>query len=168
MPPESASNVAMDQITNLEDLPAPVFTIIIEHLVVIIGIEKSVRLRSVSRSFNAAIMYTLCVSQVVDMNDPATPHLAMRIPPPLKGEILLTKSRSPKATEDKYLPKCLAAIANVNEALDRLTQPTGERRNAGTNNIGLLPRPPRVCTHTAETQFGGMRLQARRRKCRIS
>ncbi|XXH02409.1 hypothetical protein Hte_008784 [Hypoxylon texense] len=48
----------------------------------------------------------------------------------VSSEILLAKSRSPITTEKTYLAKCAAAIASVNETLDRLTQPTTvERRN---------------------------------------
>lgn len=99
--------------------------LIIEHLVVRIGIYKAVGLRSVSKSFNAAIMSAICISQVVDINDPATtPDLTQKMPPPLKGEILLIKSRSLKTTEDKGV----AVLAKVNEALDLLTLPTEEQK----------------------------------------
>ncbi|KAI1383892.1 ankyrin repeat-containing domain protein [Hypoxylon trugodes] len=115
----------MGRSVKLEAFPAPVFMSIIEHLVVSIGIYKAVLLRRVNRSFNATILHAICVSQVVDMYDPATPHVKYDIPPSLRGAILLIRSRSPNATKQE-LP---SVILSVNREIDRLTQPTEERRD---------------------------------------
>ncbi|KAI1771187.1 hypothetical protein F4818DRAFT_430381 [Hypoxylon cercidicola] len=98
-------------------LPPYSFIIVIEHLVVTIGIYKAIELRSVSRYFNAAILYAICVSQVVDIYDEQTPYMGEDMPSSFKGEILLAKPRSPEGTKDEHLK----VPANVNEALDRIT-----------------------------------------------
>ncbi|KAI1375327.1 ankyrin [Hypoxylon crocopeplum] len=106
---------------NLEAFPLEVLIIIMEQLVLSIGITKAVRLRSVNKSFNTSILFAICESQVVCIYDQATPHLSKRIPPPLKGRILLTKSLACEATT-----KLPAVIASVNKALDHLTHPIKE------------------------------------------
>ncbi|KAI9668110.1 MAG: hypothetical protein M1821_000930 [Bathelium mastoideum] len=93
---------------------------VVEHLVASIGIYKAVCLRSVSKAFDSAVVHAICNSQIIDINDPATPDLNRCMSPPLKGRILLSKSRSDEATGDKVL----FVIASVNRALDDLTQPT--------------------------------------------
>lgn len=75
-------------------------------------------------SFDSLILRTIIDNQVIDIYDPATPDLAEHMPPSLKREILLKKSR----LRERPQAKCLFVIASVNEALDRLTHPDEERR----------------------------------------
>ncbi|RDL42245.1 uncharacterized protein BP5553_02224 [Venustampulla echinocandica] len=138
---------------NLLSFPDDVFILIVERLVATIGICKAVQLRSVNSkfpslkrgkqkspmafldvaksdatitlgSFNSTVMLAICGSQVIDINDPATPYLSRHMTPPLKGKILLAKSRSSEVTEDDRL----SVIASVNQALDGLTHASEERR----------------------------------------
>jgi ankyrin repeat protein len=75
-------------------------------------------------AFNAAILQVVCVSQVVDIEDPAYMRLKYTMPPSLRGRIYLVKSRFPEAKNSKHL----AVIAEVNRALDVLTRPSDERQ----------------------------------------
>jgi hypothetical protein len=62
---------------NLQDLPNEVLLLIIEELVRTIGIYNAVLLRSVSHTFDAALLHAICNSQVnsqvVEIEDEATP-----------------------------------------------------------------------------------------------
>lgn len=107
---------------DLRAFPADVFLLIIERLVVAVGIQRAVLLRTVGRAFDAAILHAICVSQVVDIDDPATPDLACRMAPTLRGKIVAAKSRSAYATRPSYL----SVVATVNRALDTLTDEAGE------------------------------------------
>jgi len=104
------------KMVDLQALPQEILNQIIEHLVVVIGIQKAVMFRTVNRSFNNAILEAICVSQVVDMYDPATPGLEYRMNPTLRGKIFAIKSRSTEATGTSHL----SVIANVNRTLDKL------------------------------------------------
>lgn len=64
------------------------------------------------------------MAQIVDINDPATPNLPFLISPPLKGQILMTKSCSDEAKTEPIL----RALADLNQALDDLTHATGEQQ----------------------------------------
>ncbi|KAI1775685.1 ankyrin [Hypoxylon cercidicola] len=108
----------------LQAFPNEIFTSIINQLVISVGIYKAVRLRSVNRAFNSAILYAICVVQVVDINDPATPDLARRMLPQLKAQIVLKKSVSDESEKDYTL----FFIAKLNQVLDHLTRANGERQ----------------------------------------
>lgn len=124
-------------------LPNELLCQIVEQLVISIGICKAVRLRSVNRKwtppcrllfsrsphlgyFNEAILQAICVSQVVDIDDPAiSPSLRNSIPASLRGRIYLTKSRTSVSDHAQHL----SVIADVNLALDNLTHPYGKYRD---------------------------------------
>lgn len=100
----------------LQAFPTEVLNLVIERLVVDIGIQKLVLLRTVNRAFDASILHTICVSQPVDIDDPATPGLAQQMPPWLRGKVLAVKSRSVSGVDTSYL----SVIARVNQSLDSL------------------------------------------------
>ncbi|CAJ2508471.1 Uu.00g134970.m01.CDS01 [Anthostomella pinea] len=102
---------------DLQTLPSDVFTLIVDHLVAIIGIYKAVRLRLVNQSFNAAVWSAICNGHVVDIDDPATPHLSLQMPLELKARILLSRSRS--ATKNKVVH----VIQTVNRQFGLVTEP---------------------------------------------
>ncbi|KAK7979852.1 hypothetical protein PG989_012309 [Apiospora arundinis] len=77
--------------TGLQAIPNEVFDLIVEPLVVAIGIRKAVRLRTVSRAFDAAILHAICDRQVVDIYDLATPELYKFIGPEIRGRIIAVK-----------------------------------------------------------------------------
>ncbi|KAK6849363.1 hypothetical protein PG995_013196 [Apiospora arundinis] len=100
----------------LQAFPTEVLNLIIEQLVLGIGIQKLVLLRTVNRAFDASILHTICVSQIVGIDDPATRGLAQRMPPWLRGKVLAVKSRSVTGADTSYL----SVIARVNQSLDSL------------------------------------------------
>lgn len=107
---------------NLQAFPNDIFNCIIERLVITIGIHKAILLRTVNRSFNAAILEAICVSQIVDIYDPATPNLVRSMGPTLRGKVFVVKSHSAEVTSKSHL----SVIANVNLKLDTLTGETDE------------------------------------------
>ncbi|SMR51206.1 unnamed protein product [Zymoseptoria tritici ST99CH_1A5] len=92
-----------------------IFDIIVEHLVIAIGIQKAVLLRTVSRAFDAAIMHAICTRQVIDA-EAGDSLMLYRMDRNFRVGILLQKSRLATATSQSYLQ----AIARVNRAMDRL------------------------------------------------
>ncbi|KAK7993640.1 hypothetical protein PG989_007021 [Apiospora arundinis] len=108
---------------NLQAFPTDIFQLVIEQLIVTIGIQKLVLLRTVSQSFNAAILHTLCCP-IVDIDDPATPGLAKRMPPALRGKIIAARSRSTATDKCSYL----SVVARVNDALDAFFEGEDEKR----------------------------------------
>ena len=107
---------------NLQAFPADIFQLIIEHLVIVIGIEKSVHLRAVNQTFNATILHAICASQVVHIRDSAFPDLRRRMARSLCGKISAVQSRSATPASESYL----AVIAKVNQSLDSLIGETNE------------------------------------------
>lgn len=99
---------------NLQDLPSELFDLIIEHLVITIGIQKAVLLCVVNEAFQTPIEQAICVTQVVDIHDPATPDLPRSISPRLRGKIIEVQSRSATASSRGYV----RAVAYVNAFLD--------------------------------------------------
>ncbi|CAJ2500130.1 Uu.00g029830.m01.CDS01 [Anthostomella pinea] len=107
---------------DLQALPSDVFTLIVDHLVATIGIYKAVRLRLVNRMFDTAVLSAICNSHVVDIDDPATPHLHLQMPPELKARILLSRSRS--ATKNKVVH----VIQIVNQELNLVAEPDDDHQ----------------------------------------
>lgn len=103
----------------LELLPTEIFDLVIEHLVVIIGIQKAVLLRTVSQGFNAAIIHAICIAQVIDMDDSATPDLSARMEPSLRGSIIATKLRAPGHANGSQM--ALSVVAKVSSMLESMT-----------------------------------------------
>ncbi|KAI0106704.1 hypothetical protein F4814DRAFT_68218 [Daldinia grandis] len=100
------------------NFPTIVFTLVIEYLVLTVGIYKAVRLRLVNTLFNSEILFAICNTQVVDIDDLATLCVSWTMPPSLKARILLHRSRSGKGNQDSYV----TTIASVNKAIDLLIQ----------------------------------------------
>ncbi|KAK6844348.1 hypothetical protein PG995_014458 [Apiospora arundinis] len=126
--------------TGLQSIPNEVFDLIVEPLVVAIGIRKAVRLRTVSREFDTAILHAMCDRQVVDIHDPATPGLHRRIGPELRGRIIAVKSRSAAAGDNPA--SYLAVVARVNQVLDSLIEeddPESQRRRHEAIAASALP-----------------------------
>lgn len=67
----------------------------------------------------------VCLTQVVDMNDPDTPYLAKRMSPALRGKIIEVKSCRSAATAANE-QSCVNVVSRVNQALDRLLGEDGE------------------------------------------
>ncbi|KAK7920159.1 hypothetical protein PG985_008181 [Apiospora marii] len=105
--------------TELQACPSEVLDLVIEQLVIVIGIQKAVLLRTVSRAFDAAIRHAITVHQVVDLDDPATPCLANRMRPELRGQIIAAKSRSTTATPAR-VQSYVSVVSRVNQMLDKL------------------------------------------------
>ena len=102
----------------LEMLPAEILDIIIEHLVVTIGIQKAALLRTVSQGFNAAVLHAICVAQVVDINDSATPGLSLRMHPTLRGKVLATRLRAPgHASANQMAMSVVARVTLILESM---------------------------------------------------
>jgi hypothetical protein len=99
---------------DLQDLPHELFLLIIEEVVRTIGIYNAVLLRSVSHAFNTALLHAICNSQVVEIEDEATPVLQYQLGPMLKGKIIANKSRRIGMSP----PKHLAVVSKVNAHLD--------------------------------------------------
>lgn len=106
----------------LHHCPTEILDIIIEYLVIRIGIIKAVRLRSVCRAFNVAILDAIIVRQVVDSLDPGSPYLWGHMSSDLQAKIAVVKSCSSEVTRTDGL----FAIARVNQMLDELTNETDE------------------------------------------
>ncbi|CAG8982056.1 hypothetical protein HYALB_00008783 [Hymenoscyphus albidus] len=124
---------------DLQAFPKDIFTLIIEQLVIGVGIHTAVRLRTVNKSFDTAIIEAICVSQVVDIYDPATPDLVYFIGSTLRGKIFLTKLLSAKATSKPHF----SVIAQVCQTLDDLIGETDEvlvkcRHNNISEAVGSL------------------------------
>ena len=100
----------------LQVLPSEIFDLIIDHLVVAIGIQKAVLLRTTNRAFDVSIIRAICITQVIDIDDPATANLASRIDPTLRGMILAVKSLFTIGARKGYL----STVANVNRTLDSM------------------------------------------------
>lgn len=75
-------------------------------------------------SFNSSLLLAICSRQVIDIEHPATPYLCCEMTPPLKGKILLARSRRCSTSEDGFP----SVIASVNRALDGLAHVSEERR----------------------------------------
>ena len=97
-------------------LATEILDIVVEHLVITIGIQKAVLLRTVSRAFDSAILHAICVTQVVEISDIATPRMGVRMDPTLRGKIIAVKSHSVARTSTNY--SYLSIIAKVNSILD--------------------------------------------------
>jgi hypothetical protein len=110
--------------TTLQSLSPKLLDLITEHLLLTVGIYKAVLLRAVCRAFDKAILHAICVRQVVDVEDPATPDMLNRMHPSIRGKVLLQKSR----TATTFSKGHLQVIADTNKALDRRidTPDTGE------------------------------------------
>ena len=111
--------------STLQTLPSELLELIIEYLVIKIGIYRAVLLRTVCRSFDTAIIYAICTSQVIDMEDPATPDMANKMHPKLRGKIILKKSKHLSKESKGYV----RAVAQVNQALDNLLGGIDEERH---------------------------------------
>ncbi|KAI0854287.1 ankyrin repeat-containing domain protein [Daldinia vernicosa] len=109
---------------DIEALPIELFTLVIEHLIISIGIYKAFILRSVNRNFNSAILFVICDKQIINVNHSATWLLISRMPITPKGRVLLAKSRSREAN----INDAASVIAKVNQALDDLTRPSKEQQ----------------------------------------
>ncbi|KAI1868397.1 hypothetical protein JX265_007220 [Neoarthrinium moseri] len=107
----------------LRVFPSEVLNLIMEQLVIAVGIRKLLRLRTVNRKFDTAILQTICVSQTVDIDDPATPKLASRMPPTLRGKVVAVKSQFAITSSESYL----SVVAGVNQALDDLMETDSEQ-----------------------------------------
>ena len=107
---------------DLQAFPDEIFNIIIEHLVIAIGIQKAVLLRTVNQAFDAAILQAICVSQVIDIDDPATPNLASQMVPTLRGKIIAVKSHFVDVASKSYI----SVVAKVSRTLDTLIGETNE------------------------------------------
>lgn len=105
--------------TELQACPSEVLDLIIEQLVIAIGIQKAVLLRIVSRALDAAILHAIVVRQVVDLDDPATPRLANRMCPALRGQIIAAKSCSATAMS-AGVNGYVSVVSRVNQMLDGL------------------------------------------------
>ncbi|KAK8134904.1 F-box domain and ankyrin repeat protein [Apiospora sp. TS-2023a] len=103
----------------LQSFPCEVHDLIIEQLVIAIGIRKALLLRTVSRAFDAAILHAIVVRQAVDLYDPATPRLADRMCPALRGRIIAAKSRSATAMS-AGVKSYVSVVSRVNQTLDGL------------------------------------------------
>lgn len=124
----------------LELIPEEIFMLIIEHLVMVVGIQKAVLLRTVSHAFNRALIQAVCVSQVIKMEDPATPDLYMRIAPSLRAKIIMNRCRTTKTPLKGYL----AAVSNANSELDRMICDTGnESRRRRHEYVASIVNPTR-------------------------
>lgn len=97
-------------------LPVEILELIIENLVLTIGIQKAVLLRVVSRDFDSAILHAICVSQVLDIEDPGTPCLKHSMDRRLLAKILLVKSLAAGPAKEAYL----SVIEKVNQTLHAL------------------------------------------------
>lgn len=117
--------------TTLRTCLPEVLDIIMDHLVIAVGIQKAVLLRTVHKAFDSAILNAICTRQVVDIDDPATPRLAHRMNPKLRGKILAQKSRAISNFSKGYVH----AIANVNDALDMLLDGLDEEARARHESI---------------------------------
>ena len=107
---------------DLQAFPGEIFNTVIEHLVIAVGIQKAVILRTVNQAFDAAILQAICISQVVDIDDPATPRLASDMVPTLRGKIIAVKSHFADPASKSYL----YVVAQVNRTLDNLISETRE------------------------------------------
>lgn len=116
----------------LQDLPQDVIDLIIELLVITIGIQKAILLRTVSKAFDIAILQAVCVSQVLRIDDPATPFLLAKISSSLKGKIFLVDSKHVRAGASGYL----SVITSVNRTLDGLVgEECPEQRQARHESV---------------------------------
>jgi ankyrin repeat protein len=109
---------ALPDMASLQNIPMEIINLIVEQLVINIGIQKGLLLRSVSQKFNLAILEAVCVSQVVDIDDPATPDLAGQMHPALRGKILAAKSYTSNHADKTCT--ALHVLTNVNSTLDRM------------------------------------------------
>ncbi|EAW11071.1 Ankyrin repeat protein [Aspergillus clavatus NRRL 1] len=99
---------------DLIQLPEEIFALIVEHLVLIIGNCKAVRLRSVSRRFDVAILHAVFVRQVIDFLDPDDVQTrSSGLPPPAMGRLVLAKSKS-----NPHRNHVLCALSKIIDALD--------------------------------------------------
>ena len=107
---------------SLQTLPPEVFDLVIEQLLPTIGIFKAVRLRATSRAFDSAILQAICVSQVIDTEDPALKSLLLSMDPKLRGKILATQSIS--AMDGAGSRSYVSIVAKITHALQTLTNET--------------------------------------------
>ncbi|KAK2795901.1 hypothetical protein FQN50_009679 [Emmonsiellopsis sp. PD_5] len=106
----------------LGSLPYDVFLAIVGQLVPLIGITKALRLRSVNKAFNEAILYQICIAQVIDLTKLSNGEMS-RIPPSVLARIILASSRSCPEKEQVFM-----AVARVNRELDSRTQPASKEQ----------------------------------------
>ena len=102
----------------LDVLPTEILDLVIEYLVVTIGIQKAVLLRTVSQRLNAAILHAICVARVIDLNDPATPDLSLRMHPSLRGKIMAAQLRAPGHSNANQM--ALSVVARVSSMLESI------------------------------------------------
>lgn len=100
----------------LQSLSEDILNIVVEHLVIDIGIQRAVLLRNVNKAMNAAILQAICVSQVIDIEDPATPNVSGRIAKSLRKKIIAVKSRFADVEGTGYV----SVVAKVNQTLDSI------------------------------------------------
>lgn len=164
------------------NFPSEIFTSIIEHLVVSVGIYKAVQLRLVNSTsieeflpkeeersnsagtvgaFDSDILFAIFTRQVVDVFDPATPWLYDKMPPTFKGKLFLSKTSSGKIGLDKPF----AVVNSVNQALDDIIKPNKEQQLkhhqmiseaiATTINTDRSPYSNKTSENPAENLFCG-------------
>ncbi|KAK2782135.1 hypothetical protein FQN52_001069 [Onygenales sp. PD_12] len=107
----------------LGGLPYDVFLVIVGHLVPLIGIIKALRLRSINKAFDNAILYQICIAKVIDLRLRSNRQSLFRIPPSVIGRIILANSRSCPEKEQVFM-----AVARVNRELDSRTQHASEEQ----------------------------------------
>lgn len=127
---------------DIQALP-DIFTLIINYVVLAVGIRKAVLLRTISQSFNTAILEAILISKIVDINDPATTDLIYFMGTTLRGKILLAKSRSTEANSKTRL----SVLKTVNSTLDTLIGETHEvqvsyRHQSIAEAVGLMYSVP--------------------------
>lgn len=119
----------MSEVSGILRLPEEVFEDIITHLVISIGIYRAVILRRVNRRMNTAIMHTICVRRVIDLQHSATPGLFEYMPASMRAEILLQPGQLPETDLD--LRMYMAVVAFTNRALDKYSVSDDEPEHAG-------------------------------------
>lgn len=102
----------------LDALPTEILDLVIEYLVVTIGIQKAVLLRTVNQRLNAAVLHAICVAQVIDLNDPATPDLSLRVHPSLRGKTIAAQLRATGHSNANQM--ALSVVARVSSMLEAM------------------------------------------------
>lgn len=118
-------------------LPNEILDIVFNELVVTVGIQKAVLLRTVNKRFDAAIERSICVAHVVDVFDPATEGMWRRMPKTLLGKVLAIRSVTADADGEGYLSVIAKVTAELDTFLGGNEHDSRARRNAIAAEIQL-------------------------------
>ncbi|KAL7273788.1 hypothetical protein RUND412_003330 [Rhizina undulata] len=125
---------------DIKNLPADIFADVIDALVRSIGIYKAVRLRTVNKLFDYAILRAIFDSQVVNFHDPVQQLPIRRMCPPIVARLLFVQT--------KNNPNRSHVLFAISRAVQALAGPQ-------TDEVQRLERTRAICEAAVDVTVQG-------------